>query len=337
MAALAAGIRKAVETAGDQITEIHIYVDNKAAAQAILAANRGPSQMVSVMAARSARQFLERDEQRKIFIWWCPSHEGIIQNEFVDQAAKEALELPQPNFVSYSVARQRFTARAVHKWHKSMDNPSYRGHHNVARIQDLRKCGPSNKQNPFLRLCGKSNPAFARLTRFLSGHFPHGEFRQRFHLEGPRQCACGYPLETRDHILYDCPLWIRPKSLKRPREPSRAMRNALILDEEDEQIRMGHPSIKTIYQFLDRNPMVATFEWADLLSQAAEEQNEGEGPHWAQVLVKAHTVIKVALYRRLCESHNGDTREFFNTYDASVVAHKLLNRLRPPGTDSGTL
>ncbi|KAI0070801.1 hypothetical protein K474DRAFT_1564735, partial [Panus rudis PR-1116 ss-1] len=293
MAALAVGLRKAVETAGDSITEIHVYVDNKAAAQAILAAGRGPSQMVSIMAAKSARSFLQRSAEHKIFISWCPSHTGIVQNEFVDQSAKEAMELPQPDFVSYSIARQRFTARAIDGWRKLLENASYRGHHNLARIHDLRKCGPSAKQNIFLRQWGKSNYHFARLTRFLSGHFPHGEFRQRFNIEGPRNCACGHALETRDHILYDCPLWIRSRSLQRPQELSRAFRAVLVMDEEDEQLRSHHPSIKQIHQFLNQNPMVATFEWADLLQQAAEERQRGGGPSRSQALVEAHTTLKV--------------------------------------------
>ncbi|KAI0069531.1 hypothetical protein K474DRAFT_1751611 [Panus rudis PR-1116 ss-1] len=317
MAALAVGLRKATDTAGPQITTINIFADNKAAAQAILAAGDGPSQMISILASKTARAFLERSPQHKIVIWWCPSHCGIVQNEFVDQGAKDALDLPQPDFTSYSIARQRLTARAIHRWHKSIEDTSYRGEHNLARIQDLRKCGVSHiKQHPIFQKSGKSNMDFARVARFLSGHFPHGEFRQRFNLEGARECACGQPLETREHILYDCPLWVRSPSLHRPRHLSHAFRAVLILDEEDEQNRSGHPSFKQVYQFLKQNPMVATFEWAELLQKAAEDQQRGGGPTFSQALVEAHTTIKVALYRMYRDRH-GSTSDFFKNYDAS--------------------
>ncbi|KAI0073446.1 hypothetical protein K474DRAFT_1558142, partial [Panus rudis PR-1116 ss-1] len=293
MAALAVGIRKAVDSAGPHITELHIFVDNKSAARAILAAGEGPSQMISILASKTARTFLKRSPHHKIFIRWCPSHCGIVQNKFVNQGTRDALELPQPDFVSYSVARQHLTVRALHRWRVLLEDPSYRGEHNLARIQDLRKCTSSVKQNLFFNRIGKSTTDFARIARFLSGHFPHGEFRHRFNLDGSRNCACGHPFETRDHILYDCPLWIRSRSLQRPRELSRAFRAVLILDDEDEQTRSGHPSFKQIYQFLKQNPMVATFEWADLLQKAADDQRQGGGPSYSQALVEAHTTIKV--------------------------------------------
>ncbi|KAI0073916.1 hypothetical protein K474DRAFT_1602514, partial [Panus rudis PR-1116 ss-1] len=235
----------------------------------------GPSQMTSILASKTARAFLERSPHHKIVIWWCPSHCGIVQNEFVDQGAKDALDYPQPDFTSYSVARQCLTARAIHRWHKNIEDASYRGEHNLTRIQDLRKCGASSiKHHPIFQRIGKSNIDFARVARFLSGHFPHGEFH--------------------------------------------------------EQNRAGHPSFKQIYQFLKQNPMLATFEWAELLQSAAEDQQRGRGPTFSQALVEAHTTIKVALYRMYCDRY-GSTANFFRKYNASDVAHKFLNRLRPPG------
>ncbi|KAI0070773.1 hypothetical protein K474DRAFT_1713049 [Panus rudis PR-1116 ss-1] len=174
---------------------------------------------------------------------------------------------------------------------------------------------------------GASNTKFARLARFIIGHFPHGEYRARFNLDGPRNCACGHPVESRSHILFDCPLWIRQPSLRRPRTLSRAFRAALIIDDDDESRYNGHPSLAQIHTFLEQNPMVATFEWADLLEQAEHDRQAGEGPHWTHALVLAHASLKVGLYRMYRERH-GDSGQFFNKYDPSEVARKWLNRFR---------
>ena len=37
---------------------------------------------------------------------------------------------------------------------------------------------------------------------------PIGEFKQNFNLEGYTYCVCG-SLDTREHMLTNCPLWIR--------------------------------------------------------------------------------------------------------------------------------
>ena len=45
-----------------------------------------------------------------------------------------------------------------------------------------------------------------QLTRFLAGHAPIGAFRERFNLDGEVECLCGHPSESREHIVFDCPL-----------------------------------------------------------------------------------------------------------------------------------
>lgn len=84
----------------------------------------------------------------------------------------------------------------------------------------------------------------ARLSRFVTGHAPVGGFRQRFNLEGRINCWCGHQVETRDHILTDCPLWFKIW------DPGGPVRRTL--------------STALIGNFLHRNPMVATFEWSTL-------------------------------------------------------------------------
>lgn len=54
MAALARGIHEAVSHFPEQATELHIFVDNRAAANTIFSCNGGPGQLVSIMACKKA-------------------------------------------------------------------------------------------------------------------------------------------------------------------------------------------------------------------------------------------------------------------------------------------
>jgi len=48
-------------------------------------------------------------------------------------------------------------------------------------------------------------PPCAQVTRLITNHAPIGEHRKRFFPNEPTACPCGQaPLETRDHILYNC-------------------------------------------------------------------------------------------------------------------------------------
>ena len=81
-------------------------------------------------------------------------------------------------------------AAAVAACRAEMLLPSYRGRHNLVGDAKFGRCQPSSAKW-FLRNAGRSSPALAQLVRFVSGHFQHGAFRERFHLDGARQCWCG--------------------------------------------------------------------------------------------------------------------------------------------------
>ena len=86
----------------------------------------------------------------------------------------------------------------------------YRGNGLVLKKNDLEKVNHSFKKTPMLRTLGMDNRHCARVTRVMSNHLPCGEFRTRFNKEGPTDCKCGGGLDTREHIIYDCPFWLRP-------------------------------------------------------------------------------------------------------------------------------
>lgn len=102
-----------------------------------------------------------------------------------------------------------------------MVSQKYRGESMLIRQADVAKAVKHDATHWLLRRAGRKHRLYARATRLISGHFSQGEFRDRFNKEGTRRCVCDLqvaPHETRDHILYECPVWVRAHKPP-PREP----------------------------------------------------------------------------------------------------------------------
>lgn len=167
---------------------------------------------------------------------------------------------------------------------------------------------------------------FARLIRFTSGHFPHGGFRERFNFEGYRGCLCGKAaLETRDHIWFDCELWIRkhkPPDLEERGEGGRR-RDALDfrsptppgMDPREHHRLEWHntpPTLEDVAEFLKVNPLVGTFQWMQLVDQSLDDLEQGNINSPAQLRVKLHTRMRKAAYEQWTQLHPEETSTDFN-------------------------
>ena len=64
---------------------------------------------------------------------------------------------------------------------------------------------------------------FGRLTQTLTGHGYTGEYYHRFHInDHPHECDCPLPgpiLQTRDHIIRECPNFENGRSILRKKFP----------------------------------------------------------------------------------------------------------------------
>ena len=61
------------------------------------------------------------------------------------------------------------------------------------------------KRGTWLKYFGHSNSLCTRVTRVITNHAPIGEYRLRFFSWEDFRCPCSnYPIETRQHILYEC-------------------------------------------------------------------------------------------------------------------------------------
>jgi ribonuclease HI len=237
MKALAMGLKKCNDVAdkieaGDdrhpprEVKNLVIYSDSTSAMRRMLQPDKlGASQLQAIGCCKSIRTFLEKRPNRRVILCWCPSHQDVAENEDVDRMAKLASRSDrQPQRLpTWSVAKQRIREHASEIWHRKMMDPKYMGHQALLRFDEVGKMRTKAKSHlPFKLAAGidltasdssrDTNRLFARYVHFFTGHGPSGEFRLRFGHDDPWHCPCNdvaRPLDTRDHALYECPLWTR--------------------------------------------------------------------------------------------------------------------------------
>jgi hypothetical protein len=67
----------------------------------------------------------------------------------------------------------------------------------------LPQCKPLKKALPHFNA---ERRVGARTTQVLLGHGWFGDYYKRFNLNDDHACACGAELQTREHLLCDCPI-----------------------------------------------------------------------------------------------------------------------------------
>lgn len=345
---------------------ICIYADNQAALRKVFEGGHGPSSRWSRRIYEAATSFLLQGEGRHfIDVFWCPAHlrdlndprgrDGmtfsgtcVSRNDYVDRAAQRAAETGAPApFTSFAVARMKVTQRLYQAWHEAMDSRKYRGHSMLLRQKDTGKSIKHTAKHWLLRRAGRKRRLFARAARFISGHFPHGEYRDRFNKDGPRHCLCDAQnpkYETRDHILYECPYWIRTHQppARKPAAERLELISAgkqLFLQNEEQRI-----SPQEIIDFLVLNPLVGTFEWTDLMEhvrlevlprrEAGDENWQTAEYHYFRVMTDIRR-RHYAWWRRNVAEDGKDAPHFFNEWfrrernPTKYIEFKLRGTLNP--------
>ncbi|KAF9813481.1 hypothetical protein IEO21_05588 [Rhodonia placenta] len=277
MMGLARGVNEALRNLPAHITQLALCSDV------------GPSQLAAISACSALRTFLAGNPRHRVLLLWVPAHKNIEPSDFVDELAKAALDGVQPDFVSYSMALARVRARMKSKWDRvalDTNNTAYRGRHLWVAI-DPPLHGATAKSTWLLRHAGTSNHNTARAARFLTNHFPCGAYRAKFNIPGSHDCLCGGGLETRDHILFHCPYWIRTKA---PTTSQRAAPH----DHSSHQLRNQRGwFVDDVLEFLRLNPMVSTFGWSEILAEALADRERGQPHSRANARLLAHMVERV--------------------------------------------
>ena len=138
----------------------------------------------------------------RITLSWCPSHSNIQGNDRADTLAKEATNLARnsPIGITRTNALRRSKVHATKAWRCEWRKSAQTGRFAIAN-----RFPPSLKPTHHFIQLKNDRELFGRVLQCRTGHGYTGEFRQSFNLEARYSCPCGEHLETREHILRDCP------------------------------------------------------------------------------------------------------------------------------------
>ncbi|KAH9912421.1 uncharacterized protein B0H18DRAFT_827343, partial [Fomitopsis serialis] len=304
----------------------------------VLASDNGPSQLVGIKANLSLKRMCDGLKHRKIIFLWSPSHVGITWNEEVDQMASEITgnaRIPVSSHISFAFRLQQIRKEMLHSWAELYKHPDHVQRANVAGIPDSsivarpnaylgkkfwwhKELTPTNVRNrTFIFKKGLSewgnNADAARFCRVITNHFPCGEFRERFNLlgDGNTYCICGQGghKETRDHMLFECPLsqspFIGPFRWHQTKKDTYYSRFQ----------RTWKPS--DVLDFLKLNPWVGSFEWTEILAKCKDDHAAGSKRTIAWARLNTHTVWKQRKWKEVL-NRMGKPPQYISISDKEV-------------------
>jgi hypothetical protein len=186
------------------ITHIHFFTDNSSALFSI----RNPgscvaSQFSVIEFLKQVTSFLGMSNMHRVSVEWVPGHHGIYGNELADDRAREGTSLPSclPWEATVSFRHRTMKEEALERWRVLwQDNPT--GHRSLYHPAD--HFLPS--LTPSWQLCHLPRQLFGLVLQCRTGHAFMGEFYVRHNIiDEPAGCPCGAELQTREHILSECP------------------------------------------------------------------------------------------------------------------------------------
>jgi hypothetical protein len=270
-------------------------MDNQAAAMGILAGSMKLGHAPTVCAATKVKEFLDMHPKHKFVAMWVPSHTKDLRfggavmpqslatrgNDRMDDLCTKCLADRGPISSAHSKAAIIATLREKHlaSWQKDLTNIKQRGQKCLLRKKDISRVWHSGTKHDLLGSAGSNTVLYSRLGRVVFNHAPTGDFMIRFKKEGHPYCLCDpteNTLETRDHVLYHCPFWIREGiEYSRTGEPA-----AWDLD----SLEASHyADWRAVLSFLKWNPLAFTFEWRALVehAQSAVTRKQAGTEYWA--------------------------------------------------------
>lgn len=227
LSGLAEAARKALPFAASLpvrgFTHVHFFADNDSSIRSVLKCRPAAGQAFCVAFTEQVTAFLLEDERRRVSVEWVPGHEDVAGQEATDRLAKAGTRQQSslPFELSITRAKRAITTRTISRWIERWHAPARRNRYAAAnRIQ------PSLRPTRHLRAHGKS--VTARLTQCRSGHAHTGEYNLAINKpERGLACCCGAALQTRDHLLTDCPEYERYRGVLRDASPALSVTHLL--------------------------------------------------------------------------------------------------------------
>jgi hypothetical protein len=163
---------------------------------------------------------LDSHPNTNIVLLWLPRKAPFVGFKRTKQLALEAIRTTNPDDITepHTINSQRETTKDAaivawaDKWHRSP--------HTSKAYQTALTMPPDGEPHLTLHLAHTRNSPneentvkFSRLThttlyRFITGHAFTGEYTKRFfpqHTPEQIACQCGEPLQTVEHVLFQCP------------------------------------------------------------------------------------------------------------------------------------
>lgn len=147
---------------------------------------------------------LDTHPQISITIEWVPGHRNIPGNNMADRLAKQGARTAdgEDPVASYAWSRNSWKHTIMGRWKKRWEERE-RG-----RRSDFTAADSFPPQfSPTARLQHHSRETFSRLVQVRTGHAFTGDYYSKFVPTEDKSCPCGRWLQTRDHIISDCPLY----------------------------------------------------------------------------------------------------------------------------------
>ena len=202
------------------IGEVFFYSDSSSALSSTFDPSTHPGQQCSLLFRKNVIGMLKRHPSLVIRAKWSPGHSGVIGNEEADTLAKQGTKLkPLTRNSTYSHLIHRARMRAQLLWRRQWaENTPKTGSFALADTVP-----PSIAPNAIFRSTPRE--LFGRVVQTLTGHGFTGEYYQRFvPSESP---WCSYSdevtdpiLQTRQHIICDCPRYEAYRNILRKNHPN---------------------------------------------------------------------------------------------------------------------
>lgn len=202
------------------VRHIHFFADNNAAIQSIFSGRPAAAQRHSLSFRTAIIHFLNKNPTHTVEIAWSPGHTDIPGNERADKLAKQAvrIEVHKPHTRTHSLRMAK--EQLLDDWKKIwLQSSRYGGFAPANRFP------PSLKPRKHFTQTGRE--LFTRLTQCRTGHAFVGEYYRRFVPHKDPSCPCGEDVQTRKHIIQDCPLFDEGRFLLCDVSPSLSLTDLL--------------------------------------------------------------------------------------------------------------
>ena len=184
-----------------------LFIDNKSVIQTLSRLHPHNGQHEALRINDMIYVWLNAAIINRIEIVWVPSHSGFALNEHADRSMKSPFIGPvPPKAPSLSSAIRANKTQAVLSWR--LQFAVFQSRKRLLLRKNKKPVLPSTwnaASNRFIMTMNDNPTLVSRFTRAVTNHAPIGEYRTRFFPQQPSSCPCGALLQSREHILCECP------------------------------------------------------------------------------------------------------------------------------------